>query len=254
MKRRDWTRDELILAFNLYCKTPFGKIHIHNPNIIELAKLLDRTPSSVSWKLANFARLDPSLKARKISGATHGNKAEVQIWEEFHHNWEELAVESERLFAQLKHVSLQESAEITADEQFEEGKEVESLVRLRVKQSFFRKMVLASYAYQCCITGLAVAELLNASHIVPWAVDPKNRLNPRNGLCLNSLHDRAFDRGLLTITTDYRVIVSKKLKVLGDDASSVFLLRYDNVQIKLPDRFIPDTTFLIYHNENIFLK
>ena len=68
---------------------------------------------------------------------------------------------------------------------------------------------------------LAVSELLNASHIVPWAVDSKNRLNPRNGLCLNSLHDRAFDRGLLTITTDYRVMVSKKLKVLSDDESWV---------------------------------
>lgn len=254
MIRRDWTREELILAFNLYCKTPFGKIHTRNPNIIELAKLLGRTSSAVSWKLANFARLDPELKERQISGATHGNKAEVQVWDEFHQNWEELAFESERLLARLKHVPLLKSTGITEEEQFGEGKESERIVRVRVKQYFFRQMVLASYSYRCCITGLAIPELLNASHIIPWAVDPKNRLNPKNGLCLNSLHDRAFDRGLLTITTDYRVKVSTKLKMLSDDASLLLLVKYDNLKVKLPDRFVPDNNFLAYHNENVFLK
>ena len=58
MPRRDWSRDELIVAFNLYCKIPFGQIHIRNPLIVELAKVIGRTPSAVSWKLANFARRD----------------------------------------------------------------------------------------------------------------------------------------------------------------------------------------------------
>jgi putative restriction endonuclease len=254
MIRKDWTHEELILAFNLYCKTPFGKIHTSNPNIIELAKLLTRTPSSVSWKLANFARLDPTLKARKITGATHGNKAEIQIWEAFHQNWEELAFESERLLAQLKNTPLRESTEINLQEQFEEGKESERTVRVRVKQNFFRQMVLASYSFRCCITGLSVPELLNASHIVPWAVDPKNRLNPRNGLCMNSLHDRAFDRGLITISSDYRVKVSTKLKMLKDNASMTLLSKYDNVLISLPDKFVPDDSFLVYHNDKVFLK
>ncbi len=61
MPRRDWTREELIVAFNLYCKIPFGRIHIRNPLVIELARAIGRTPSAVSWKLANFARLDPTL-------------------------------------------------------------------------------------------------------------------------------------------------------------------------------------------------
>jgi putative restriction endonuclease len=45
--------------------------------------------------------------------------------------------------------------------------------------------VLAAYDYKRCITGIAISELLLASHIVPWATDPKQRMNPRNGLCLN---------------------------------------------------------------------
>jgi putative restriction endonuclease len=254
MIRKDWTHDELILAFNLYCKTPFGRIHTSNPNIVELAKLLSRTPSAVSWKLANFARFDPELKGRQISGATHGNKAEEQIWEQFHKNWEKLAFESEQLLAKIKGVPLTESIGIQEENQFGEGKESESIVRIRVKQYFFRQMVLSSYSFRCCITGLAVPELLNASHIVPWSVDPKNRLNPRNGLCLNSLHDRAFDRGLLTITTDYHVKVSKKLKALSDDAISILILKYDRAKVTLPDRFVPDNSFLVYHNEKIFQK
>jgi len=83
MPRREWSREELIVAFNLYCKIPFGKIHIRNPRIIELARSIGRTPSAVSWKLANFARLDPSLRERNVFGAAHGAKMEVEIWQEF---------------------------------------------------------------------------------------------------------------------------------------------------------------------------
>src|SRR3974377_1662153 len=101
MPRRDWSREELIVAFNLYCKIPFGRIHIRNPQVIKLAKALGRTPSAVSWKLANFARLDPALKRRNISGAQHGSRAEVEIWSEFEGNWEQLAFESEHLLQEI---------------------------------------------------------------------------------------------------------------------------------------------------------
>src|SRR5258708_12641612 len=97
MSHRDWTREELIVAFNLYCKIPFGRIHIRNPLVIELAGAIGRTPSSVSWKLANFARLDPALKKRNVVGASHGAKAEVEIWEEFKSDWEKLRFENNRL-------------------------------------------------------------------------------------------------------------------------------------------------------------
>lgn len=101
MARKDWTREELIVAFNLYCKIPFGRIHIRNPLIIELAEAIGRTPSAVSWKLANFARLDPALRKRNVKGASHGARVEVEIWNEFNQNWEKLAFESERLLSQM---------------------------------------------------------------------------------------------------------------------------------------------------------
>ena len=57
-----WMREDLILAFNLYCKTAFGRIHMRNPDVVELARMLGRSPGAVSYKLANFARLDPAVR------------------------------------------------------------------------------------------------------------------------------------------------------------------------------------------------
>src|ERR1700688_705616 len=133
MPRRDWTREELIVAFNLYCKIPFGRIHIRNPLIIELARAIGRTPSALSWKLANFARLDPALKKRNISGATHGAQAEVDIWNEFNNNWERLTFESERLLENMTGRA-PDVAEETQD--FPEGRTREALLRTRINQGF----------------------------------------------------------------------------------------------------------------------
>jgi putative restriction endonuclease len=251
MPRRDWTREELIVAFNLYCKIPFGRIHIRNPLIIKLAQSIGRTPSAVSWKLANFARLDPALKKRNIAGAAHGAQAEVDVWNEFNNDWERLAFESERLLENITGRT-PESAEETQG--FPEGRTREALVRTRINQGFFRSAVLAAYGVQCCITGLSVFQLLNASHIVPWAVDVKNRTNPRNGLCLNAIHDRAFDCGLLTVTPDLRVKVSPKAKgIAADKAVQEFLWKFEGASVSRPRRFAPDENFLRYHNEHLFL-
>jgi len=251
MTRRSWTREELIVAFNLYCKTPFGRIHTRNPDIIQLSKALGRTPSAVSWKLANFARLDPALRARDIVGALHGARSEVEVWKEFSGNWEKLAFESEQLLNQLEGRSFPNIGETDTD--LPEGRNREAKVRLRVNQGFFRAAVLAAYSSKCCITGLRIPQLLNASHIVPWSVDSRNRTNPRNGLCLNVIHDRAFDFGLLTVTEALRVKISPKLKKPIDRATKEFLQKYDGIRITLPDRFAPDPNFLRYHNEKIFL-
>src|SRR2546427_171097 len=177
-KHKHWTRDEHILAFNLYCKIPFGRQHSRAPEIIELAKILHRSAGSVALKLNNFSRLDPELQARGIKGMAHGAKGEVEIWREFENNPEALAFESERLLAQFTGRTLEEIAEIDERELPKEGLERDRIVRVRVNQHFFRSAVLAAYDYKCCITGLAVPELLVASHIIPWATDPKQRMNP----------------------------------------------------------------------------
>lgn len=191
--RDNWSREEHILAFNLYSQIPFGTIHERNPKIQELAKLIGRRVGAVSRKLANFSRLDPFLQQRGIKGLTHGAKGEEEVWNEFAKHPETLAFASEKLRADREGKSVEAIAQIETDDLPPPGKERDAIVRVRVNQSFFRRRVLSAYNFRCCVTGLSVRSLLVASHIIPWAVDPKNRLNPRKGLCLNALHDRAFD-------------------------------------------------------------
>ena len=243
--RRNWTREELILAINLYCKTPFGRIHNRNPEIIKLAKLIDRTPSSVSYKLANFASIDPSLQRK---GASNVSKLDIDVWNEFFKDWGKLAFESEMLLSKYDNSNTTADIEILPLE----GYDRESIVKTRVNQAFFRKTVLASYNFKCCITGLSLTELLVASHIIPWSKDEKNRLNPRNGLCLNALHDKAFDKGLISISEKFRIIVSRKLKDSEKFPEKELINKYDDQPISLPSRFLPDSEFLSYHRKNIF--
>jgi putative restriction endonuclease len=248
-----WTREELILAINLYCKLPFGRLHANNAEIIKLAALIGRTPGSVSYKLVNFASLDPSLQARGIKGASNASKLDREIWEEFYQNWDELPFESEILRASFEHSSVEKINFIDEDELPKEGWERERLKRARVNQSFFRSMVLSTYNNTCCITGLQNIELLIAGHIKPWSSDKKNRLNPRNGIAMNALHDKAFESGLLTITPDYRIMISSLLKQQKRNPSlQVYFLQYDGREIFLPSRFLPDVEFLRYHNQERF--
>jgi putative restriction endonuclease len=253
MARKPWSREESIVAFNLYCKIPFGKIHYKHPNIVALAHLLGRTPSSIALKLVNFASLDPALQKRNISGMKHISKRDEEIWNEFYGNPEELAYESEVLLARYKKEPVEKTAHIDLDGLPTKGKEREALIKTRVNQSFFRYIIMTSYENRCCVTGLSVPELLVASHIIPWSVDEKRRMSPHNGLCLNMLHDKAFDKGLITITPEYVVKLSPSLGELKDKtALETFFAPYENKSVRLPQRFFPDKEFLKYHNDNIF--
>ena len=248
-----WTRDELILAINLYCKLPFGRLHSRNPEVIALANLIGRTPNSVAYKLVNFASLDPSLKARGIKGASNASNLDKEIWNEFYTHWDVWPFESEKLLASFEKTTVEKLNHIPEDELPREGKTREQVVKVRVNQAFFRRSVLASYNNTCCITGIQQTEFLIAGHIRPWGIDEKNRLNPRNGIAINALHDRAFETGLITITADFIIHISsvlkkqKKVQTVQD-----YFLRYDKQSIILPSRFLPDKEFLEYHNQERF--
>jgi len=252
-KRRNWTKEELIVTFNLYCKIPFSKINYKHKLVIELANAIQRTPSAVAWKLVNFASLDPTLKQRNIKGASNAGKLDKMVFDEFHQNWDTLVYESEISLAKLLNKPIQIEENTTYKEK--EGKMKETMVKTRINQSFFRKAILSSYENNCCITGLAISELLVASHIIPWSKDEKNRVNPENGLCLNALHDKAFDKGFITIDADYKIKTSKYFCEFEQDKNvQIFFLSFENKKIEMPRRFLPNRNFLEYHQQNIFLK
>ncbi len=253
-RKNDWTIEETIIAFNVYCKIPFKSSSKNNATIIKYAKIIGRSPSALNMKVGNFGRLDPELKKQGISGLVNGAKLEEVVWNKFNGNWEELAFESELLLAKFQNKSIEEINEFDLKD-LPIGKERESIIKARVNQSFFRSTILSSYNQKCCITGLSIPDFLVASHIIPWKADDKNRLNPHNGLCLNSIHDKAFDRGFITITADFKILISKYFDdFINEDAVQDFFTKFNNKSIILPDKFLPSKEFLDYHYQNIFKK
>jgi putative restriction endonuclease len=252
-RQRIWNRDELLVAFRLYCRTPFGRLHRSNPEIVEIAKLLGRTPSALAMKLVNFASMDPHHAARNVRGLSHASTSDRQIWMEFHEDWEELAFLSQEAAERLGATCLGEHLSVDQKMTVDRKTERRSEVRIRIGQQFFREAVLAAYDTRCAICAFALRDILNASHIVPWSVDSKRRVDPTNGLALCSLHDRAFDRGLISIDSEYRVLLSGPAKVPSDcELHIVGLHRIEGCTITLPERFQPDQTALEYHRTNIF--
>jgi putative restriction endonuclease len=96
-----WSREELILALFLYCQIPFAKTTAKNPEVIRLAKVLERTPASIARKLGNFGAFDPFLAAQGISGLSHGGRGDKAVWNEFHHRWGSLVAESSAILATM---------------------------------------------------------------------------------------------------------------------------------------------------------
>ncbi|MDD2774555.1 MAG: HNH endonuclease [Gallionella sp.] len=250
---------QLKLAFYLYCQLPFGKLHSRNPEIIELATLIERTPSAVAMKLVNFASLDPAITSTGRSGLGNASALDREIWNEFNANWEEAASECYELRTALEAdkqpvISQQVTMELDEfDLQDFTGETKRVMTTQRVKQAFFRRAVLSSYQGRCCMSGLSEPKLLIASHIVPWSKHKEHRLNPRNGLCLSALHDKAFDGGLLTLTDDFRILISKALSQRKESFIEQVLLPLAGKVITMPERFAPAPAFIAQHRAEIFL-
>lgn len=248
MATNNWTREEEIIVFNLYCKIPFKASSKNHPDVIRIANLINRTPSAVNMKIGNFGSFDENLKKQGIVGLQNASKLDKEIFLEFNNKWDELSYESEKLLAAYEGKNLLEKYSIPL------GSETYINVKHRVNQEFFRESVLTSYQKSCCITGLSNTELLVASHIKPWKVSTNiEKTNPRNGLCLNALHDKAFDRGFITISDNYRIIVSDEIKDVCDGKTVEQYFKIFNGQhINLPEKFLPEKTFIQYHNNCVY--
>lgn len=250
-KRKNWTRDEIIVALYLYFTIPFAKVNKFHPLIKEYAVLIGRTPSALAMKIGNLGSFDKTLREKNITGLSNASQLDRDVWQEFEGKWSLLDEVYQRIIEQfLNKVKKVPGVLLETEYNHFHGKEEKREVNVRINQSFFRDSVLAAYNYRCCITGIEIPELLIASHIKPWKDDVENRLNPRNGLCLNALHDKAFDRGLFTLDENFRVTLSHQL--YSSENTMQWFKAYENKQIILPERLMPSLDFLRFHRENIF--
>lgn len=256
MRGNLWTREEMILAFNLYLKLPFGKLHTHTPEIKKLARLIGHSVNSVALRLVNYVSCDPYLQSRGIKRMVGGQKQCQPIWDEFANNREALIFESESILAEKENTSL----ETIFDHSFPDLKNLKGEtkmreVKTRVNQNVFRQIVLVNYNNKCAITGIDVPELLLASHIIPWASDEKERLNPKNGICLSALYDRAFDKGLIGVNANYEIILSAKLKKnAGKEYFATCFAPIENCKVADATKYYPNPKFLEWHLDCMLKK
>lgn len=123
-------------------------------------------------------------------------------------------------------------------------------VRRRVGQDVFREALMAYWGSRCAVTGLAVPDLLRASHAKPWAVaSASERMDLYNGLLLAVQLDALFDRGLLTFDEQGRGIMSPRLS-----PQAIQLLGLAGVELQL--RWVREDhlPYLLYHRNRVFQR
>lgn len=162
--------------------------------------------------------------------------------------------ESAQKFIQSPHSGVSISQKLTKHYRLNDssGNDVLRETRVRIGQDFFRRMLLDNYNGKCCVTGLNVPQVLRASHIVAWADDKKNRMNPENGLLLSATYDAAFDNHLISFDDDYRMIVSKDIKeYYTNDVTKEYFMNFEGKQIILPTQYLPSKELLEKHRNRL---
>lgn len=131
-----------------------------------------------------------------------------------------------------------------------EGRDEEGKAKVRIGQSYYRKMILSLYSNKCCVTGIDIPTLLRASHIIGWAENKANRMNPENGLCLSGTYDLAFDQHLISFDEKYRMVIGKEIKDhFTNEFTKDHFERYEGKQISLPTKYLPNQKFLEVHRK-----
>ncbi|MBQ0069369.1 MAG: HNH endonuclease [Bacteroidales bacterium] len=242
----EWTREQEIIALYMYCLIPFNKVSGTNPQIVEMAKIIGRpNANSLKAKIGNFGKFDTNLEA---VGLGHTSHLDEEIWNEYNGRWQELEVDALKLIDRFQSRTIDPLCNI---QNIPIGEERETIIRQRTNQNLFRNMVLSAYNNTCCITGIARPELVEACHIVDWKEDANNRINPCNGLAMNVLFHRAYDKFYIGISPDLRVVVSDRLyddiKGINKDNTYAMFNPFNGSQITLPKKFKPNIEFIEKH-------
>lgn len=246
----------MALAFYLYPPLPRKNWDDSDTEIRLLAGEIGRTESAVCLKIANLKACNPN---RTGLGFTNTAGMDRQVKSEYLANpyatMSEAMWELEQTGIQISYDgAIEVSGPSRPDQLRQLGLERVEQVRTRIHQDYFRSVLLANCEGACCLTGIVIPALLTASHIKPWAAATRSeRLMSSSGLLLNALHDRAFDRGLITLDDRYRVVVSSC--VPHTPTNDQWLYASDGGKIALPgsdESTWPSLDFIHYHNGCIF--
>ncbi len=124
------------------------------------------------------------------------------------------------------------------------------LVKPRLGQGGFRILVTDGYERRCAFTGERTLPVLDAAHIKPFSQAREHR--PNNGILLRKDVHVLLDRGYLTVTPDYRIEVSKRIREEFENGRDYYRLHGSTMRMPIDPAMEPDTTILTWHNENVF--
>ncbi len=250
MPNRLWTKEEFILTLDLYFRMPFGQISKSNPDIIKMAELISRTPSSVAMRLCNYANCDPELKARGISGLSGGYDKCLPYWERYASKRGDLS--SAALKCRKKIIETYNSAN---DDALSHVSQWDSIVN-ELYNHKFQNVVKKNYHDRCAISGLMIPPLLVGCHIIPPSEEETGTIDASNGICFNLLYAKAFSDGLIGIDPQYKIHLSTELKKHQFDKGYYSLFKkYDGANLAIGDVVIkPNPKYLEWHMDTIFEK
>lgn len=252
-KGKPWTREDVIIAYALYCVIPFSKVNNSNQTIKDAAAIMERSPASLKMRICNLAALDPDFLATGRTGLASVANLDREVYAEFSSDWQRLSSTAEELLG----LPIFDIAEPIYNGPDRRRRKTYAEISDKQARRFFRKSVIAAYEGRCCISGMTIPQMLIASHIKPYAVSDiqTERANPANGLLLNAFYDRAFDQGLMTVLPDLTILISNQVKeVYTDERTREWLYAIEGTKIKRPARFAPNRDLLAYHNEYVFLR
>lgn len=241
-----WSREDIIIAYALYCVTPLEKINTSNKVIQQVSEIIPHSVSSIVMRMRNFQHVD----SKASQGLKNVARADRMIYEEFKHDFGALSLEAETLTG----LAIFDSSPLQG------AKPLSSLTnhgRVSRERHFFKQAVLAAYDDRCFISGCTLPQMLVASHIKPYSQcrSEADRVSPDNGICLNVFYDKAFDRGLITIVPSMKIYVSPIiLNDINDSFTARWLASLDGMTLSQPTRFPPRKEFLEYHNTKIFRR
>ncbi len=247
---RLWTEEEFILTLDLYYRIPFGQITKNNPDIIKMAGLINRTPSSVAMRLCNYANCDPDLKARGVKGLTGGYAQCLPYWERFANKRGDLKAAAIKCRKRLI-----ETAPTDSDEAYTHMSDWDTLVN-ELYDYKFQNVVKKNYHERCAVSGLTASQFLVACHIVPTTGAEGGIIDASNGILMTLMYARAFTMGLIGFDQNYIIHLSSKLKLHQFDNGyySIFK-KFDGSELGIKDVLIkPNPAYLEWHMDTIFDK
>lgn len=249
MPRADWSEIEDMACLYLYLKSGGKQLDDSSIEVKELAKAIGRSPAAVSFKSGNFRFIDPKSDRK---GFKHGSATDRRVWNSFSDDIDSCREVYEMLidWPEASEDILQTEREINSGNYH--IPDLYGMGKKRVGSIKIKLDAMSNYSERCCVCGIEHPNLLIASHIIPWKDDEFKRADPRNVLLLCALHDKLFDKGLISLSDDYKIIVARLGPALIETNRVIMYLDGKEISLPADKTKFPKLDYLDYHRKNIF--